>query len=338
MTHLYAHLDRSRMFVCAVILAGLCALGSTAAAQQTSPSYPNRSIRMLVGFPPGQASDIQARELARLLTRSLGQNVYVENKPGAAGIIAMETAKSATPDGYTLIFTSSGPIAMNPSMYAKLPYDTLTDFIPILITNSGPVFMIANKDFPPNSIRELLAYVKANPGKVRYGSGGVGVSGHISMEMFKLASGATDILHVPYNGSPAALTAVISGQVQIMNDPGASVLPQVRAGNAKVLGVAARKRSPLEPNVPTFAEQGLPDDFEVAPWGIVLAPKGTPAPVVARLQSEVQKAVSSTEYMELLSRQASLRGDIAPAETADFIRAEMTKWRTAIKAAGIEPN
>lgn len=326
-----------RLFRSGLVAAVLLAPFTEALAQAT-PQWPTRSIRLLVGFPPGQASDIQARELARLLTRSLGQNVYVENKPGAAGIIAMETAKSATPDGYTLIFTSSGPIAMNPSMYARLPYDTLADFAPILVTNSGPVFMIANKDFPPNSIRELLAYVKANPGKVRYGSGGVGVSGHISMEMFKLATGATDILHVPYNGSPAALTAVISGQVQIMNDPGASVLPQVRAGNAKVLGVAARKRSPLEPNVPTFAEQGLPDDFEVAPWGIVLAPKGTPAPIVARLQSEVQKAIASPEYIELLSRQASHRGEIAAADTPEFIRAEMTKWRNAIKAAGIEAN
>ena len=234
--------------------------------------YPTKPIQMIVGFPPGQSSDIGARNIAKLMSEILKQSIVVENKPGAATIIGHQALKAATPDGYTIGYSSTGPLAINPTLYKKLPYDPQADFEPIILLNFSPVFLVTHKSMPVNNYQEAIAYIKANPGKVEYGSGGSGLTVHITMELLKKEAGV-DMLHVPYKGAAPMITDLLAGRVQFAFEVATAIFPFAESGQVKLLGVAALERSPAAPQVPTLHEQGL-TGFEVEHMGRAAGAEG----------------------------------------------------------------
>jgi tripartite-type tricarboxylate transporter receptor subunit TctC len=296
--------------------------------------YPTKQIQMIVGFPPGQSSDIGARVMAKQLTEILKQTVFVENKPGAATIIGHQAVKAATPDGYTIGYSSTGPLAINPTLYKKLPYDPQTDFEPIVLINFSPVFLVTHKDMPVKNIQEMIAYVKANPGKVEYGSGGSGLTVHITMELFKKETGL-DMLHVPYKGAAPMITDLIAGRVQFAFEVASAILPFAESGQVKVLGVAAMERSPAAPNVPTLHEQGV-KNFESSTWGVLLAPKGTPKEIITILNEAANIAIKSKDSTEYFAKNGSQAKGGTPAECAAFMKQEREKWAPVIIASGAQ--
>lgn len=312
--------------------AALLAFGLAAgAAAQTA--YPTKPIRLIVGFPPGQATDLVARAAARKLQESLGQPVVVENKAGAAGIIGSEMVAKAAPDGYTLVVGSSGTMAVNPSLYSKLPYHPLRDFQPVSLLAVVPLFLAVNPSMPVQTAADLVRLAKASPGKLTYGSAGSGVTSHLTMELFKHAQGI-DITHVPYKGSPAAVTDLIGGQVNAMIDTGPALLPHMRTGKVRVLAVANRNRLAAAADVPTIAEAGL-GNFEAPAWVGLAAPKGTPREIVMALH----KALASNwrnapDVREQLNALGAEPAEMAPEEFARYIQSEMDKWGTAVKISG----
>jgi len=311
------------------VLAAALALASAGVQGQV---YPAKPVRIMVGFPPGQATDILARAVAEELSKSLGQQFYVENKAGAAGIIGTEIVARAAPDGYTLLMSSSGPLAVNPGLYSKLPYDPVKDLAPVMLVARVPEYLVANPAFPPNNIRELIEYAKANPGKVNYASAGSGVTNHLIMESFRSTAGI-DLTHVPYKGSPPAITDLIAGQVQIMFDTGPATLSHVKSGKLKILGVGTLQRAQATPQVPTIAEQGLPG-FEGIAWIGFVAPRGTPQPIIAKLNAELAKAVALPHVKERLVALGTEPVTTTPDEFGAYIRAEIQKWSKVIKDSG----
>ena len=258
------------------------ALAMVSASANAQP-YPTKPVKVMVGFPPGQATDIIARTIAEELSKSLGQQYYVDNRPGAAGIIGTEAVAKAPADGYTLLMSSSGPLAVNPGLYPKLPYDPIKDLAPVLLVARVPEYSVANPAFPPNNVKELIEYAKANPGKVNYASAGSGVTNHLIMESFRSTVGI-QLTHIPYKGSPPAIADLIGGQVQLMFDTGPATLTHVRNGKLKILGVGTLERAQATPEVLTIAEQGYPG-FEGIAWVGLVAPKETPQPIIAKLRN-----------------------------------------------------
>jgi len=317
-----------RAWRAAMAVLGLCALTATARA-----AWPDQPIRLVVGFPPGQATDLIARLAARKLQDTLGQSVIVENKPGASGIIGSESVARAEPDGYTLVVGSSGTMAINPSLYSKLPYDPLKDFEPITLLSVVPLFLAVNSNFPAQTAAELVGVVKASPDKFNYGSAGSGVTSHLTMELFKHAQGI-ELMHIPYKGSPAAVTGLIAGQTTMMIDTGPALLPHMAAGKLRVLAVASRNRNAAAPDVPTMAEAGL-GDFEAPAWIGLAAPKGTPRPVIDAIHQALQRgwkdAADVKEQLNKLGAEPTL---MTPAEFADYIGEEIGKWAVAVKLSG----
>ena len=307
----------------------LCLVSGWAAAQG---AYPNRTVRIIVPFPAGQTTDMVARMLAQEFTDSLGQSFYVDNKGGAAAIIGTELAKNATPDGYTLLMASSGPLAINPSLYSKLPYDTLRDFQPIGMAVVVPQFLVVNKDFPANNLKELIAYVKQNPGKVNFGSGGSGLTNHLTMELLKATTGM-QITHVPYKGAAPALTALIGGQINMMFESGPAVIPHVRSGKLRVLAVGSQHRSLALPEVPTVAEAGVPG-FNAQSWAAFLAPMGTPRPIIQKLNAELNAALSKPATKERLLGMGAEVLEYTPEQTLAYFKTELESWAVAVKASG----
>jgi tripartite-type tricarboxylate transporter receptor subunit TctC len=296
--------------------------------------YPTKQIQMVVGFPPGQSSDIGARNIAKHMSDILKQSVYVENKPGAATIIGHQYLKAAAPDGYTIGYSSTGPLAINPTLYKKLPYDPQADFEPIILLNFSPVFLVTHKNVPVNNFKEMVAYVKANPGKVEYGSGGSGLTVHITMELFKKETGI-DMLHVPYKGAAPMITDLIAGRVQFAFEVATAILPFAESGQVKLLGVAALERSPIAPNVPTLDEQGL-KGFESSTWGVLLAPKGTSKDIIAILNEAANAAIKTKESMEYFARNGATAKGGTPEECAAFMKQEREKWAPVIIASGAQ--
>ena len=315
-------------FVCGVLLS--CAAFTAGAAEL---SYPARPLRIIDPFPPGGVSDTVARMLGQRLGESLGQSVVIDNRAGAGGVVGSEIASRAAPDGHTMLLAGLGPLAVAPSLIAKLPYDPQRDFQPITQLTSGPLLIVVNPSLPAKSLKDLIALARAKPGQLNFASGGTGTSNHLAAEMLKLAAGI-DIVHVPYKGAAPALTNVIAGEAQIMTANIVPAIPLIKAGKLRGLAVTSARRSGVMPEVPTVAESGLPG-FEASAWHGMLVPARTPQPVVARLHRELLAILNQAEFRERLT---SLGLDVAgttPQAFAAWIRSEAIKYAKVVKEAGV---
>ena len=301
-------------------------------ALASAQSYPTKPIRLVVPFPPGGATDILARDVAQKLTEAWGQSVIVDNRPGAGGNIGSELVAKSAPDGYTLEMGTVGTHAINASLYAKMPYDHVKDFTPVILVAGVPNVLVVNPSVPANSVAELIAYAKANPGKLNFASSGNGTSIHLSGELFKVMAGV-QITHIPYKGSTPALQDLLAGQVQMMFDNLPPSLPQIKAGKLRALAVTSLTRAPALPDVPTLSESGLPG-FEASSWFGILAPAGTPAPIVAKLNAEIAKYLATPEAKEKLAKQGANAAGGTPDDFAKHIAAETAKWAKVVKDSG----
>jgi tripartite-type tricarboxylate transporter receptor subunit TctC len=314
-------------------LAATPLLGAAGAALAQG-EYPSKVIQLVVGFPAGQSSDIGARLMAKQMAEALKQSVYVDNKPGATGIIAHQFVKTAPPDGYTILFGSTATLAINPSLFRKLPYDPVKDFTPVAMLWVSPMFLVAAPDLPFNTFAEAVAYVKANPGKTTYGSGGSGSTQHITMELLKKELGL-DMMHVPYKGTPGMLTDLIAGRVNFAFESASSIMPYIQSKSVKVLATSVATRLPIMPDLPTIAELGLPG-FEAVTWAAFVAPAGTPAPIVARLNEAANKGLATPEMTEHFAKTYAQIRPGTPADLEAFMRKEIAKWSKAVAASGAQ--
>ncbi|QNK65077.1 Bug family tripartite tricarboxylate transporter substrate binding protein [Variovorax sp. PAMC26660] len=303
----------------------LAVVATTAVAQGPLPTKP---LRIVVGYPAGQTVDIIARNYAAALTRELGQPVYVDNRAGANGSLGAQEVKKSAPDGSTLLLGTLGQMAINPTLYKKLPYDTLKDFAPVSMVSMGPLLLVANPSFPANDVKELIAYAKARPGKVDFGSGGNGITAHLAMEMFQAQAGI-QLNHIPYKGSPAALNDLMGGQVSLMFDAVPAALPHVKSGKLKALAISGLKRNPQLPSLPTMDEQGL-KGFDVNSWVGFLAPAGTPPATVEALNAAIHRAAASPELQEATRAIGSEVMVDSPTHFAAFLQTEVKKWGKAV--------
>jgi tripartite-type tricarboxylate transporter receptor subunit TctC len=314
-----------------IVAAGLL-LGAVHAPAMAEDNYPSKPVRLLTGFPPGQATDVLGRSIAQKLQESLGQQFLVDNKPGAAGIIATQAAMAAPADGYTLLLTSSGPLAVNPGLYSKLPYDPLKDFVPVSMLAMVPLVLLVNPAFPPTSVAELVALAKAKPGTVNYASGGNGVTNHLVMEMFRSTAGV-NMTHVPYKGGPPALTDLMGGQVNVMFETGVASLAFVKQGRLRALAVSTPTRIAAAPELPTIAESGYPG-FSGVPWVAIVAPAHTPPAIVAKLNAEINKALATPSVREYFIAQGAEPTPMSTTEFGSFMKSEIAKWTKAVKDSG----
>jgi tripartite-type tricarboxylate transporter receptor subunit TctC len=298
----------------------------------SAQTYPVKPIRIVVPFPPGGATDILARDVAQKLTEAWGQQVIVDNRPGAGGNIGSELVAHSAPDGYTLEMGTVGTHAINASLYAKMPYDHVKDFAPVILVAGVPNVLVVNNAVPANSVAELIAYAKANPGKLNFASSGNGTSIHLSGELFKVMAGV-QMTHIPYKGSAPALQDLLGGQVQLMFDNLPPSLPQIKAGKVRALAVTSLTRAPALPDVPTVAESGLPG-FEASSWFGILAPAGTPPAIVAKLNAEIAKWLATPEAKEQLAKQGANAAGGTPEDFAKHIAAETAKWAKVVKDSG----
>ena len=310
----------------------IAAVGILAALTAHGQTYPNKPVRMIVAFPPGQTTDIIARAIATRFAETMKQNFITDNKPGAGAIIGTELAKNAAPDGYTLLMNSSGPMAINPGLYAKLPYDPVRDFVSIGMTANVPQFLVARTDFPANTLKELIAYVGRNPGKINYASGGIGLTNHLTMELLKAATGIK-VIHVPFKGAMAAITGLIGGEVELMFESGPAVVPHIKAGRLKAFAVGSPKRSIAMPDIPTVAEAGVPG-FSAQAWAGLYAPAGTPQAIVRRLNAELNEALALSDLKARFQTLGAEPSPSTPEEAADFLKIEVAKWAKAVQASG----
>jgi len=316
----------------ALFLLGVSAFALAAIAGAQAPAYPTKPIRLVVPFPAGGATDILAREVAKHLTDAWGQSVVVDNRPGAGGNIGSELVAKAAPDGYTLEMGTVGTHAINASLYSKMPYDHVRDFVPVILVAGVPNVLEVNPALPVNSVQELIAYAKANPGKLNFASSGSGTSIHLSGELFKVMAGV-QMMHVPYKGSAPALQDLIGGQVQLMFDNLPPSLPQIKAGKLRALAVTSAARAPALPDTPTVAEAGLPG-FEASSWFGVLAPAGTPPEIVNKLNAEIAKWLASPGAKEKLANVGANIAGGTPEDFARHIQAETAKWAKVVKESG----
>jgi tripartite-type tricarboxylate transporter receptor subunit TctC len=289
-------------------------------------------VRLVVPFTPGGSTDILARAVGQKLSESWGQPVVVDNRPGAGGIIGMETVAKAAPDGYTLVMGHIGTLAANPALYKTLPYDPVKDFAPVTLIARVPNVLVVGPAVPSRSVAELIALAKAKPGKLDYGSGGNGSAAHLATEYFKLKAGV-DLQHIPYKGTAPALQDLLGGQIALMITGLPPVLPHVKAGKLRILGVASAQRLRQFPEIPTIAESGVPG-FEATQWYGILAPAATPKEIVAKLNREFVKALRDPAVGEKLAGEGADPVGDTPGEFAAFIASEIDLWGKVIRATG----
>jgi len=303
-----------------------------APAGTCAQAYPNRPLRIIVPSAPGGLPDIQARLMASELGKQVGQQVVVDNRPGASFIIGFELMAKATPDGYTIGYASF-PISTNPSMFAKLPYDFERDFRPVIHQVSALNILAVSPSLPIASVQELVSYARANPDKLSYGISGFGASNHLSIELIKMMTGVR-IVPVSYKAIQQAISEAITGQIHVVCDNMGSILPHVKSGRMRGLGVTSPKRSPAMPELPTVAESGLPG-YEIMPWSGYVVPKRTSTDIVKRLNAEINKALVSPAVSERLAAIGSMPVGGTPEQFGEHVRKETAKWAKVIKAAGI---
>ena len=302
--------------------------GATGAFAQV---YPSKPIHIVVGFPPGGGNDIIARLVGAKMQESWGQPVVIDNKPGANSIIATEFVSKSAPDGYTLLVNATGGMSVNPVLYAKLPYDSLRDFVPISMVGSFPLVLVVNPSVPANSVPELVAYAKANPGKLNYSAGSTAFQ--VASEMFKQMTG-TDIKHIPYKGSVQSISAVMAGDVQVTIVDSPPLVPQLKSGRVRALAVTTAKRTAAMPDLPTIAES-VPG-YEMALWIGVFAPAGTPSEIAAKLNAELVRIVNLPDIREKLDGMGVEPLGNTSEQVAEWIRREIAKFGPVVKAANIK--
>ena len=295
-------------------------------------NWPSKPIRYIVPFPPGAFNDTLGRTIAAELSRTLGQPMVVDNRPGGNSVIGTEIAAKSAPDGYTL-FGAALPFSAIQSLY-KTSFDVTKDFAPITLAGFSANLLVANPSFPPNSVKELIEYARRNPGKINYGSSGNGTSVHLAMELFKSMT-KTYMLHIPYKGSAPVVTDLIAGQVDVMFDNMPNVIGHVRAGKMKALAVTTAQRSPQAPEIPTVAEAGVPG-YEQTAWFGVLAPAGTPRDIIGRLNGEIIKVLNSPDVKERFGKQGVEVRTSTPEQFSTFLRSEVDRWGKVIREAGIK--
>lgn len=295
-------------------------------------AYPNKPIRMIVGYTPGGFTDNMARAVGEPLARALGQPVVFDYKPGANSLIGVDMVAKSAPDGYTLTTVIAAHSA-NPSLYAKMPFDINNDLVPVALSGVAPLILTANANFPPNTAAEMVAYVKARPGQFNFGSSGIGAAAHLAMEQFMLTHGLKMQL-IPYKGTQPALTDLIGGQIQLLFDVPLAMAQHVRAGKIKSLGMASEKRLTGYPDIVTMGEGGVP--FIANTWAMVLAPAKTPKDVVQRLNAEINKILATPEVREKLEKTGVVPGSGTSEETLAFLNSEIARNAKVVKAAGIK--
>ncbi len=295
--------------------------------------YPGKPIRIIVPYPPGGFNDTLARTLGQKLDERWGQAVIVDNRPGGGTTIGTHLAAKSAPDGYTLLIVSFA-FAVNPALYATLPYDSNKDFVPVVLAASTPNVLVVNPELPAKSVKQLIALARSKPGTLNYASAGNGSSNHLSMELFKSLTGI-DAVHIPYKGSAPAVTDLIGGQVDVMFDNVPNVLPQVKASKLRALAVSTKERSPFIKELPTVAEAGVPG-FDVSVWFGVVAPAGTPQPIIAKLNAEINAILKLPEIRQSFNNQGVETAGGTPAEFAALIAAQTTKWAKVIKDSGVK--
>lgn len=310
----------------------LAAISLAAASAVFAQAYPVKPVKIIVAFTAGSATDILARVVADSLSKSLGQPFVVENKPGAGGSVGTAQAKDAAPDGYTLVAAGSGPFGINPAIYAKLPYDPVTDFEPIGNIVLTPQTIVVGAQTPYKSMKDLVAAAKAKPGEIAYASLGNGSTSHLTMEAFQSAAGIK-LNHIPFKGSSDAQTQIIGGQVPLMSDTVSGVLAQVKAGKLRAIGVAIPQRSPYLPDVPTIAEQGYPG-FESVGWIGLAAPKGTSPAILDKLNAELRKIHQDPAVRAKLEQLAFTPVSDSRQEFAAWIKSEIAKWKKIATDSG----
>ena len=312
--------------------AAMLALGALPGIVRAQEGYPNKPIRLVVGFPPGGGIDLAARVFGAKLQESMSVSVLVENRPGATGLIAAELAAKVAPDGYTLLVGAAGQMTINPVLFAKLPYDPLKDFVPIATLTVFPMLIAVNPSVPVKSLRELIALVKSQPGKFNYSHGGA--AHQIAGEMLNQAAGM-DMRNVPYKGGAPAVNAAIAGDVPVTVVDSPAAMTQIRACRLRALAVTTAQRSPLIPDLPTIAESGFPD-YQISIWSGLFAPAGTPSGIVARLFKEVVGAAKSPDVLDKLRSMGVDPGGMAPEQLGALMSSEIAKFRAIVKSANIK--
>lgn len=296
-------------------------------------NYPAKSIRFIVPFPPGGGNDTIARLVGQKLTAATGQQVLVDNRPGAGGAIGAEAAAKSPADGYTLFLAGVATHGINPNLRKKLPYDPLRDFDAVSQIAAAPLLVVVHPSLPIRSVKELVALAKARPGQINYASNGAGGSSHLAVELFSMMSGAK-MTHIPYKGLSPALTELLSGEVQVMFSSAVAMLPQVKAGKLRAVAMTGARRSPAIPDIPTVAEAGVPG-YETGSWYGIVVPAGTPKAAIDRLSREIIAIVRSPEITNRLNSEAVIPVGSTPAEFTTHIKNELARWAKAIKQAGI---
>jgi tripartite-type tricarboxylate transporter receptor subunit TctC len=318
------------------VLEKLLAVGLTVAAGAAcAQGYPNKPVRLVVPFLAGGSTDIVGRTVAQKLTEMWGHPVVVDNRPGGGTTIGTDAVAKAAPDGYTLLVTPA-PFTINPSLLAKLPYDALNDFAPITLINTTPLVLVVHPGVPAKNVKELIALAKAKPGKLNFGSSGTGGSNHLAGELFDAMAGVK-MVHIPYKGNAGALTDIVGGHLDVVYNGLTSALALIKGGKLRVLAVTSLQRNAALPDVPTLDETGL-KGFEAVAWNGLTAPAKTPREVIAKINADVLRIVSSPELRERLKAEGSDPVGSSPEQFATFLRNEIAKWAKVIKFAGVKPD
>ena len=326
----------SRRLVLGAGLTACLTLMSPMSAQAQTQVWPTKAIRFIVPFAPGGTSEVVARSVAAELTKQLGQTVYVENKPGGAGVTAMQEVARAIPDGHTIILTHVGTLAVNPYMLSNQPYDVNKDFIPVTLLAKVPNVFVIHPDVPAKNFKEFINYAKAHPGQLNYGSAGNASAGHLAMEYLKLVTG-TYMTHIPYRGTGPQLTDLLAGRTQASSAGMPALGAHIRSGKLRAIAVGTQQRIASMPDVPTVAELGF-KNFETSQWYGIHVPAGTPPDIVKRLQEESFKALKSSAVTERFATDNAVGGGGPSSEYAAFIKSEQGIWSDIVKRAGIKPD